>query len=445
MAESNTTSLNTYSKRLNDFIEEANMKGLDVGTFLKWFNNITFIVTKETKEAQHIVEKTKNEGAFLGDKDIRLEELKEECKKSLSKTYKDKEDSLLDDVHVFIETLKEYFFSENVEKKADKEFIEFVAFKLYEKNIEFNNYEHISEVFRCFIIIRLLNKANERIKKPLNTAELFNMDLTTFFEEVKQDFMYAKYGRLLAECQIVNLDLENYLKKMTNDFNDAIMAYADIPVWELRMKFAENLDPSNLPIVCTIKEILLQKIEDKMWSKTMENLKKDSDFIIMDFERPDSFADITDETSIAIISSQCKGYQRAKDLQQYQDKTKAETEHLTTTHDKPQYNHSKLLENYKFWYKHSEETGTETQGYLNIFKGISETQFFEMIDNADFSMIVHKHGYSKRVRLNIFVLSKILGVEWGEKAAKKINSTLEKCSKNSGFHESEALKNLYLQ
>ena len=108
--------------------------------------------------------------------------------------------------------------------------------------------------------------------------------------------------------------------------------------------------------------------------------------------------------------------------------------------DKPKYTHSELLENYHFW----DNVNTKTQGRINIFNNITEQQFFEMIYNADFSMIVNKHGYSKRVRYNIHVLSRILGTEWGERAAEKLKTTLKECGKCSGFNEFSAIKKMYL-
>lgn len=104
------------------------------------------------------------------------------------------------------------------------------------------------------------------------------------------------------------------------------------------------------------------------------------------------------------------------------------------------YDYSKALKNYQFW----QANDKKKQGYVNIFEGISEREFFEMINHADFSKI-NKKRISQRVKRNIAILSRLLGNEWGEEAAKKINDTLFNCKKMTGFPEWDDLKSMYSQ
>jgi hypothetical protein len=118
---------------------------------------------------------------------------------------------------------------------------------------------------------------------------------------------------------------------------------------------------------------------------------------------------------------------------------------LRANDEKPQqqpltYEHSEALINYKFWH----DIETKKHGYVNIFKEINENTFFYMIDNADFSTL-NKRGISQRVKYNVFILSRLLGNVWGEKASLKLNTTLQECQKRTGFVEHEELKHMYLQ
>jgi hypothetical protein len=107
---------------------------------------------------------------------------------------------------------------------------------------------------------------------------------------------------------------------------------------------------------------------------------------------------------------------------------------------KYEYDMLKALENYNFW----KNINTKIEGRANIFKGVSEREFINMIDNADFSQI-NKKGISQRVRFNVVVLSRILGKEWGEEAIKKLGKTIDECSKRTEFKEYDELKSMYLQ
>jgi len=202
----------------------------------------------------------------------------------------------------------------------------------------------------------------------------------------------------------------------------------------------------HIPKLETLEKFILDELKElEIYTETFENLKKDSNYKNEYIENPESFPDI--ELDIR-LKSQRKGYERAirdfNSLNQEPTRTKTETsnsekEQKELTENKPKYTPSELLINYHYW----DNVNTKTHGYINIFNNITEQQFFEMIDNADFSTIIGKHGYSKRIKYNIAVLSRILGKEWGEIVAKKLKTTLKKCAKCSGFHEFSAIKNMY--
>jgi hypothetical protein len=105
-----------------------------------------------------------------------------------------------------------------------------------------------------------------------------------------------------------------------------------------------------------------------------------------------------------------------------------------------EYDYSKVLENYKFWNNQNDKI----QGHVNIFQGISERQFIEMINTADFT-VIDKKKRSQRVKYNIYILARILGKEWGKKAAKKLNTTLSECLKMTGFKEYKFIKGIFLK
>lgn len=100
---------------------------------------------------------------------------------------------------------------------------------------------------------------------------------------------------------------------------------------------------------------------------------------------------------------------------------------------------SELLENYKFWNKVNLKEKNQ-----NIFKNIDEDSFFEMVENHDFSRICKK-PISQRVKYNIVVLARVLGEEWGEKAAKTLGGTLRTCGKMTSFNERKELDCIYRQ
>jgi len=301
----------------------------------------------------------------------------------------------------------------------------------------------------------------QELSKKYSTTELFKLNLTDFLEEVKQDFLSKKYeGRLVVGDQILRAELENYLSRITNNFDDVDLFVDGIYIWEYlelydSIEVKSSYYTGDLPMIAKLYTILLEKIESKFYNDTFEHLEEDSSYNswIINQINPEYSYEGTYSCKF-IDEHKFKGYKRAVEAfnswEQDQERTKTETNNTEKQQkglieNKPKYTPSELLENYHFWYKHSKEFREETQGYCNIFKNITETQFFEMIDNADFSMIINKHGYSKRVRYNIYVLSRKLDKEWGERAAKSINTTLDDCRKNSGFGEFAALKNMYLQ
>ncbi|KAA6327991.1 hypothetical protein EZS27_023066 [termite gut metagenome] len=107
---------------------------------------------------------------------------------------------------------------------------------------------------------------------------------------------------------------------------------------------------------------------------------------------------------------------------------------------KDKYIISEVLKNYEFW----SNNNTKIHGRANIFDGINEHEFINMIDKADFSQI-NKKGTSQRVKYNIFILSQLLGKEWGEEAAKKLHTTIDECRKRTSFAEYDELKSMYTQ
>jgi hypothetical protein len=132
----------------------------------------------------------------------------------------------------------------------------------------------------------------------------------------------------------------------------------------------------------------------------------------------------------------------AKIVEQSQDiqPPQPETNGNKDADSKLKYTYSDALKNYQFW----NSINDKIQGHANIFKNVTEQQFFEMIDNADFS-VINKRNISQRVKYNIVVLSRLLGKEWGEKAAKKLNTTLRDCGKKTEIKEYEDIKGMYLQ
>lgn len=104
------------------------------------------------------------------------------------------------------------------------------------------------------------------------------------------------------------------------------------------------------------------------------------------------------------------------------------------------YEYSKVLNNYSFWVNLECDS---KNGYKNIFRGISESDFISMINQANFSRI-NTSGITQRIKYNIFVLSRLLGKEWGETAAGNLGTNLRECGKMSSFAEFDEIKNMYL-
>jgi len=100
-----------------------------------------------------------------------------------------------------------------------------------------------------------------------------------------------------------------------------------------------------------------------------------------------------------------------------------------------------VMENYLFWY----DTKSSHEGdirYKNIFKDVSESQFLKMVQKADFSEL-NIRGHRQRLLYNIYILTRILGKEWGENAAKNLGTTLAECQKRIEFEEQVALTRMF--
>jgi len=282
--------------------------------------------------------------------------------------------------------------------------------------------------------------------EALNTTRLFNKSFSDFLEEVRQDYLFDKYGGELAVgTKILQSELKNYLSRITNNFEDADSVVCDINLWEVTAFVVEKRQPTeyDLPIIFIIYRILLEQIEERFYDRTLENLKKDSNYKVMYFENPEDFPDTK---SNILLESQKKGYNRAVEnfnsLQQDTKRTKTETSLMPTTDDKYTLDkelEAEVLKNYHFW----NEVNDLSHGKKNIFKNTTQHQFITMVENADFTSI-NKQGHSQRVKYNIVVLARILGDEWGEKAAKKLGTTLRECGKLTDFYEHGTIKNMYL-
>jgi len=77
-------------------------------------------------------------------------------------------------------------------------------------------------------------------------------------------------------------------------------------------------------------------------------------------------------------------------------------------------------------------------GYVNIFNGMSETDFINMLNTKDFSKVLKKRN-TNRIAYTIYKLSEIMGSDWGEIAAKSINLSLSNCQKRTSFNEKDTL------
>ena len=99
----------------------------------------------------------------------------------------------------------------------------------------------------------------------------------------------------------------------------------------------------------------------------------------------------------------------------------------------------RVLENYQFW-----QNIDGVKNNCNIFRDITQQVFLNMVGTADFSSL-NKKGISQRVKHNVFILSRLLGEEWGKKAAGKLGKSLRECGKMTSFEEWESLKSMYSQ
>ena len=103
-----------------------------------------------------------------------------------------------------------------------------------------------------------------------------------------------------------------------------------------------------------------------------------------------------------------------------------------------------LLKNYNFW-NLSKEKHKHIPRYKNIFEDITLSEFLNIVKRADFSTLSKKKGCLHRLLFNIAILSRLLGNEWGGKAAESIGKTLAECQKRTDFEEYMQLKGMYLQ
>jgi hypothetical protein len=79
---------------------------------------------------------------------------------------------------------------------------------------------------------RVLNLIENHLKQPLNinTTKLLSGNLTDFIEDVRRDILKNKYGGELKNCVIEKMDLMQFLKKITNNFDkdSVLMVYDSI-------------------------------------------------------------------------------------------------------------------------------------------------------------------------------------------------------------------------
>jgi hypothetical protein len=62
--------------------------------------------------------------------------------------------------------------------------------------------------------------------------------------------------------------------------------------------------------------------------------------------------------------------------------------------------------------------------------------------NCDFSLVFVR-GNKDRVKYTIYIISRFLGEEWGQKSAEKLNCQFKDLTKNTKFIEYDELKNMY--
>jgi len=101
---------------------------------------------------------------------------------------------------------------------------------------------------------------------------------------------------------------------------------------------------------------------------------------------------------------------------------------------------NKLSENYNFW---KSQEKYKFQPKKNIFQNYSFDQYITMIQNYDFTSVFIR-GNKDRVKYNIYILSRLLGEDWGQITAKKLNCDFKDLTKNTKFIEHTDLKDMYL-
>jgi len=168
----------------------------------------------------------------------------------------------------------------------------------------------------------------------LSTTELLKLNLSDFLEEVKQDYLSDKYEEcLVVGSQILYTEFENYLSRITNNFEDAESIINDIYIWNRVLLLESNNRACDLPIISTIYSILFDKVELKFYNDTFENLKKDSNYKSVFIEAILNNTSTQSGGSILINEYRLKGYNRAvENFNSLKQATKDKNENT----DKPQ-------------------------------------------------------------------------------------------------------------
>ena len=99
----------------------------------------------------------------------------------------------------------------------------------------------------------------------------------------------------------------------------------------------------------------------------------------------------------------------------------------------------KVLKVFQFWKEHDDHV----YGQKNIFKETNQSEFFQMIINADFSALYNRKGIKHRIGYTLVILARILGDEWSDKAMHNINSTIRELQKHTDFCEFADLKEAF--
>jgi len=183
----------------------------------------------------------------------------------------------------------------------------------------------------------------------------------------------------------------------------------------------------------------------------IQALKKGKDVTEIDFIRSilDELKEIQESVSVLENHYKTKNVAIWNDIIETKAFAKKRIEEFTQKEsEKPQQQvlslnkevESRVLENYQFW----QDIEGAKKSYNNIFKDVTQQAFLEMICTADFSSL-NKKGISQRVKYNVVILSRLLEDDWGEKAAKKLDTTLRECGKMTNFEEWEKIKSMYSQ